>query len=119
MLSRGFVHSDFSFTFEVRASSLLLTHSSCSPTEIVAENESKQLDSVAHQLQNARNVTNVVRSQFDKKSTALEHSCETDSNKDVELDVQVRVEHSVTVDYPSHVYAEESYRMPNHVVWDP
>jgi len=91
--------------------------------EIVSEHESKQLDSVVlgHQLQNSRNSKNrkAVRSPFDKKSTTLERSYEVDSNKDVELDVQVHVEHSVVVDYPSHDYGEESYQEPSHVVWDP
>lgn len=53
-----------------------------------------------------------MRSQF-----AIGGSPDT-SNKGVGLDVQVHVERSVTVTYPSQAYEVDSYHRPSHVVWD-
>lgn len=120
MPSRGSVHSDFSFIFEVRSAAFSPCVFQYHYPEIVAESESKQLDSViiAHQLQNARDITKAVRSQFGKQS-AIDRSTQVESDRDVELDVQVHVEHSVTVDYPSQEYEIDSYRKPSYVVWNP
>jgi len=91
--------------------------------EMAAEFD-KQVDSViiTRNLQSAKDVTKAIRSQFDSKSPILEiphtpGSSEANKNADVELDVQVRVEQSVSVEYQSWNRDRDHHRKPSFT-WD-
>lgn len=87
-------------------------------SELGTESEARQLESivVSRQLRSAREVSRALRSQFDKKTPVVdigqdEHTpSDTDSQRELEFDVHVRVEHSVSVDYQPGDHESETYR---------
>jgi len=90
----------------------------------VAAEFDQQVDSViiTRNLQSGKDVTKAIRSQFDSKSPILglghaPKSPEANTNADVELDVQVRVEHSVSIEYQSWDRDKDHQRKPSFA-WD-
>jgi hypothetical protein len=90
----------------------------------VAAEFDQQVDSViiTRNLQSGKDVIKAIRSQFDSKTPILElghapKSPEANTNADVELDVQVRVEHSVSIEYQSWDRDKDHQRKPSFA-WD-
>lgn len=86
---------------------------------------------ISRPLHSPRSISYAMRSQFETKDTQLDEEFAISGTpagdghmlsdlvhdlSDVELDVQVQVEHSVTVEYDPDAYERESYHTPR-VVW--
>lgn len=87
------------------------------------ENLNGQLETVvvSRQLESARDVSKAVRSISEKKPSISKHpptlTTLTDDSHDIELDVQVRVEHSVAVEYQAEEHERGTFGRPNYY-WD-
>ena len=84
----------------------------------------KQLNSVVitRNLQSPKEVAKAVRSQFHTESPILEgadtrRSSDVTMNPDVDLDLQVRVEQSVVVEYQSWHHGGDQHQKPG-LTWD-
>ncbi|KIJ63169.1 hypothetical protein HYDPIDRAFT_113767, partial [Hydnomerulius pinastri MD-312] len=92
--------------------------------EMSADMEGGRLDNVivTRQLQPGRDVATALRSQFDSQKGPIDmefgpNSPEVASANDMELDIRVHVERSVTVDYSAEGDLGQSFRKPR-VKWN-